>query len=119
MVSATLSQGETKTVVTETGLVEFKVKLVDVSNVDVEVHKCVQSKCEFHDITFADSHGIIVFRDIVSGLSTIQYRFVIKNNVFAKLNVIPQVINVNDVVKRTTSLLETIFTSLVFTKIRG
>lgn len=115
--SISLANGETKTITLQSGLVEFKVKLIDVSNIDVEIHKCVQMKCEFHDLAFADSYGIIVFRDIISGLSTIQYRFVIKNNVFGKLNVIPQVIDIDSIIQRTASLIERIITSVITVKV--
>lgn len=118
MVSISLAHGETKTISVQTGLIEFKVKLIDIENTDVEIHKCTQNNCEFHDLAFADSHGIVTFKDFISGLSTIQYRFVINNNVFAKLNVIPIVIDVNQIVNKTSSLLETIFLSIASSKVK-
>jgi len=106
-----LETGSKLTVKLNHGIYTFRVKLVDLPNEFVEVYKCV-NQCEslIYDIT--DQYGLYQFKDEVSGLSTIVYKFKVKGKIFAELHVIPVVIDANEIIKKTFSLIET----LIFAK---
>jgi len=106
-----LEKGDKKVVHVKCGSHSFTVKLVDIVNELVDIHKCVSNVCKHivHDAT--DYSGVIEFKDEINGVSTVKYLFKVKNKVFAELNIIPVIIDVNEILEKTTSLLETLITA--------
>jgi len=103
-----LECGERKTISLKQGKHDFMVRFVDLPNELVEVYRCLASVCKAFHYDKTDGYGILTFTDEITGLSTITYRFVVKGKVFAELNVIPVIIDVNEILEKTTSLLETL-----------
>jgi hypothetical protein len=82
------------------GHYRFKVRLVDLPNEFIEVYKCVGGKCKCIAFDVTDSYGLIEFEDTVDGLSTIVYKFIYSNGVFAELHVIPVVVDAVGIVRK-------------------
>ena len=116
-VTVVLETGDQEVLHLKPGHYVFVVKLVDLLNEYVEIQRCVGNKCKriFFDTT--DGNGVITFEDTVMGLSTITYRFINRDRVFAELQVIPIIIDANEVVNRAMSLLDTILKAILLKRI--
>lgn len=104
----TLEANERKVIRLKQGVYNFIVKLVDLPNEYVEIYKCVSNQCKCIGYDVTDPYGVIEFSDSIEGLATITYRFIHNGTVFGELQVIPIVIDVNDVLQRVTGFIETL-----------
>jgi len=68
----------------------------------------VANSCSPVAFDVTDQYGRIEFEDRVEGLSTIIYRFIHNNEVFAELHVVPIMIDASDIVGKVANLLETL-----------
>ena len=111
-VSVVLESGEKRIIKLKLGSYIFRVKLIDLPEEFIEVYRCVANECKCIDFVLTDQYGIIEFEDSVEGLATIVYRFVHNGRVFGEVHVIPIVIDASEIIRKTTSLIET----LIFAK---
>ena len=103
-----LESGGKEVIKLKHGSYVFRVKLVDLPNEFVEVYRCVSNQCRCIHFDLTDQYGIIEFEDSVEGLATIVYRFIHKGRVFGEIHVIPIVIDASEIIRKTTSLIETL-----------
>jgi hypothetical protein len=92
------------------GIYKFRVRLVDLVNEFVEVYRCVTNTCKCIHFDVTDFHGTITFEDKIEGLSTIVYRFLYTNGVYAELHVIPIAIDAEEIIRKVVDLTTTILT---------
>jgi len=107
-VKVSLQHKDRKVLRLKVGEHSFTVLLVDLPNEFVEVYKCVANSCSPVTFDVTDQYGRIEFEDRIEGLSTVIYRFIHSNEVFAELHVIPILIDANEVLSKVSNLLETL-----------
>lgn len=103
-----LETGEKKVIKLKHGNHVFKVRLIDLPNEFVEVYRCVANKCKCVYFDETDQYGVIVFEDNIEGLSTIVYKFIHNGRVFGEIHVVPIIIDTDNIIRKTTSLIETL-----------